>query len=243
MASSNASNPLSSRVLLGGIIVTVVGGLILAFLLTKRDIPPHNGAFIKESRFDYVELPRVSSSDADDVHRRGLGAPVTSARKPTIVIWEPRMDLGNLVLDEEEGGLGVQLGLGYYDGTVYPGIASVSSGGGASQAGVQANDLITVVDGVSTANYDTSQVSGLLRGPVGTTVNIVMNRNGVVEQYRIIRTPIDTRGPVPVELRSEDDMVYLTPLSDLTTGTHCLAAGSFLLPYSMIPNWCFVVQY
>ena len=135
-----SNNPLSSKSIVAGVIITVVGGLILAFLLINHDAPPHNGAFIKVAPFYYVELLRKTNDQVNNMSLRAQGAPLVSNRRPTIVVWEPRMDLGNLVLDEEVGGLGVQLGYGYYGGKTYVGVSSVTSGSGADRAGIHAEE-------------------------------------------------------------------------------------------------------
>ncbi len=39
-----------------------------------------------------------------------------------------------------------------------------------------------------------------------------------------------------------DDILELKPRGSLSPGMYCLSAGSFLLPASHIPHWCFIVK-
>jgi hypothetical protein len=92
-----SNSPLSSKNIVAGVVITVAGGLILAFLLINRDVPPHNGAFIKLAPLYYVELPRKTNDQVHNMGLRAQGSPLVSSRRPTIVVWEPRMDLGKVV--------------------------------------------------------------------------------------------------------------------------------------------------
>ena len=60
-------------------------------------------------------------------------------------------------------------------------ILTVYAGGPASKAGLQRGDIFVSVDGTDVAAMTTSEVADLVRGPKGTTVNLVMNRPGQPE--------------------------------------------------------------
>ncbi|HET9026234.1 MAG TPA: S41 family peptidase [Trueperaceae bacterium] len=60
-------------------------------------------------------------------------------------------------------------------------ILTVYAGGPASKAGLQRGDIFVSVDGTDVAAMTTSEVADLVRGPKGTTVNLVMNRPGQAE--------------------------------------------------------------
>ena len=57
-------------------------------------------------------------------------------------------------------------------------VISPMDGGPAARAGVQAGDVISTIDGVSTAGSSVSDVSDKLRGAPGTSVNVTFLRDG-----------------------------------------------------------------
>jgi len=69
-------------------------------------------------------------------------------------------------------------------------IASVQLNMPASQAGVMAGDLITVVDGIPIAGMNMPQATALLKGKAGSTVLIKVVRNGQSQDLRMVRKPI-----------------------------------------------------
>jgi carboxyl-terminal processing protease len=64
------------------------------------------------------------------------------------------------------------------DATHYIAVTEVVPGGPADKAGIEPNDLITAVDGVSTKNMPTPKASQHLRGKEGTKVTLTIQRNG-----------------------------------------------------------------
>jgi carboxyl-terminal processing protease len=64
------------------------------------------------------------------------------------------------------------------DATKYIAVTEVVPGGPADKAGIQPNDLITAVDGVSTKNMPTPKASQHLRGKEGTKVTLTIERSG-----------------------------------------------------------------
>jgi carboxyl-terminal processing protease len=73
-------------------------------------------------------------------------------------------------------------------------IRDVIPGGPAQAAGVQALDRVIRIDNVPTGGLTTSQVSGMIRGPAGTTVTLVFDRPGRPDPVTIAVT----RGPIQV---------------------------------------------
>jgi carboxyl-terminal processing protease len=74
------------------------------------------------------------------------------------------------------GGTGIVI---QADGTThYIAVTEVVPGGPADKAGIQQNDLITAVNGVSTKNMTVQKASQRLRGPKGTKVTLTIQRDG-----------------------------------------------------------------
>ncbi len=81
----------------------------------------------------------------------------------------------------------------------------------ASQAGVMAGDVFTVVDGLPLAGMNPAQASSLLLGKAGTSVSIRFVRNGKTMETRIVRKPLLPIG----EKRKQDVTKSLTELRNI----------------------------
>ncbi len=77
------------------------------------------------------------------------------------------------------------------DGTGYK-IVEVIEGGPAYEAGILVNDILTAVEGTSTAGLDTSAGRDLVRGKEGTFVSITVRRDGEERAFSVERRQIET---------------------------------------------------
>jgi carboxyl-terminal processing protease len=74
----------------------------------------------------------------------------------------------------------------------------------AFEAGILARDVIVKIDGQSTEGMDTNTAVGLIRGPVGTDVNITVRRGEQELDYTLKRALIELH-PVRYSLETEAD--------------------------------------
>jgi len=74
------------------------------------------------------------------------------------------------------GGTGIVIQID--DKTKYVSVENVVPNGPADKAGIQQDDLITTIDGLSTKGMSLSQASGKLRGKEGTKVTLTIERSG-----------------------------------------------------------------
>lgn len=88
--------------------------------------------------------------------------------------------------------VGVGITVQNNDGEV-PGlyILSVNPKGSAYEAGLQAGDIITAVDGKNAADYDLNEISDLIKGEEGTTVQIDVLRDGNTLSFTVTRKVIE----------------------------------------------------
>ena len=72
-------------------------------------------------------------------------------------------------------------------------VATTIPGSPAQKAGLQSGDILKIIDGVDIAGKDTTAVSGLIRGPAGTPVTIVIQRPSEAQTltFTITRAEID----------------------------------------------------
>lgn len=76
---------------------------------------------------------------------------------------------------EKFGGIGAAVNLDASTQAVY--VAGILPGHGAAKSGLLPNDLIVEVDGVPTLGKPLPEVIGLIRGPVGSSVEVVVTRD------------------------------------------------------------------
>ena len=86
-------------------------------------------------------------------------------------------------------------------------IVSPIDGSPAQAAGLLPGDILRASDGVDLTGMDISEAAGLVRGPAGTAVNLVIERNGETFEVEIIRDVIklpSVRGEI-----IEDNLAYI----------------------------------
>jgi carboxyl-terminal processing protease len=84
---------------------------------------------------------------------------------------------GQVVIGDTEkfGGIGAAVNLDASTRAIY--VAGILPGHGAAKSGLLPNDLIVEVDGVPTLGKELREVIGLIRGPVGSRVEVVVARD------------------------------------------------------------------
>jgi carboxyl-terminal processing protease len=66
-------------------------------------------------------------------------------------------------------------------------VVDAPAGGGADLAGIRANDIIIGINGASVRELDYQTIVERLRGPVGSTVQLDVFRNGEVNTVVVMR--------------------------------------------------------
>jgi len=85
---------------------------------------------------------------------------------------------------EEFGGIGAVLGKDATTQTIF--VSGVLPGLGASKAGLLPNDIISEVDGVSVYGKDLPDVVAMIRGPVGSSVEVSIVRDPAQPPLRFV---------------------------------------------------------
>ena len=87
---------------------------------------------------------------------------------------------------------GTYAGIGVYIASTDDGIliAGVMEGSPAEEAGLQRGDILVSIDGTSVADYKLADVSQHIRGPVDTSVDLVVRRDGEEKSFTVQRRQI-----------------------------------------------------
>ena len=99
---------------------------------------------------------------------------------------------GDLYKDFSAQMSGTYAGIGVYIASTDDGIliAGVMEGSPAEEAGLQRGDILVSIDGTSVADYKLEDVSQHIRGPVDTSVDLVVRRDGEEKSFTVQRRQI-----------------------------------------------------
>lgn len=81
------------------------------------------------------------------------------------------------------GGIGITMEI-REDGAY---IIEVVSGGAAEEAGIKAGDKLISAEGVSLAGFTVEMIAEIVRGPVGSCVNLTVEREGEILSFNVVR--------------------------------------------------------
>jgi carboxyl-terminal processing protease len=111
-----------------------------------------------------------------------------------------------------EDATGAFEGIGAYVNMTDSGILEISGvfeGGPAEQAGIREGDQVLEVDGVKITGLTLYEAIGLIRGPAGTQVTLLVARNGVKDPFEVAVTRARLEIPIiAVEMR-DDNVGYI----------------------------------
>lgn len=99
---------------------------------------------------------------------------------------------GDLYKDFSAQMSGTYAGIGVYIASTDEGIliAGVMEGSPAEEAGLQRGDILVSIDGTSVEGYQLEDVSKNIRGPVDTSVDLVVRRDGEEQSFTVERRQI-----------------------------------------------------
>lgn len=130
--------------------------------------------------------PRVDPRQLSYAAIRGM---LETADDPYTVFLDPEEYKGLMgqLNGGNFGGLGIYVEADDKNGKALT-IVEPMEGTPAMQAGLRARDVITEIDGKSTAGMALEDATRLLRGPIGSTVNLTIKRPGVEQAFKVAVT-------------------------------------------------------
>ncbi|MBQ0749923.1 MAG: S41 family peptidase [Roseovarius sp.] len=202
----------SAGILTGAVVTTQVAAPLLA-----QEAETTNNVYEQLDLFGDI-FERIRAQYVEEVETKEL---IEAAINGMLTSLDPHSsylspdDAENMQVQTrgEFGGLGIEVT--QEDGFVK--VVSPMDGTPADQAGIEAGDFITHVDGASVLGLTLDEAVDLMRGPVGSEIIITVVREGTAEPFdvSIIR---DTIKLTAVRARAEQDAVVLrvTTFNDQT---------------------------
>lgn len=206
--------------------MAAVGGTVAGILATTQIAGPllaqeeAKGASVYEQLdlfgdiFERIRAQYVEQVDESELIEAAIDGMLTSLDPHSSYLSPDDADQMRVQTRGEFGGLGIEVT--QEDGFVK--VVSPIDGTPADEAGMEAGDFITHVDGESLLGLTLDKAVDLMRGPVGSEIIITVVRDGETEPFdvSIIR---DTIKLTAVRTRTEGDSVVLriTTFNDQTT--------------------------
>lgn len=133
-----------------------------------------NGLTNFEKVYKQINMHYVEEFDPYEFVKAGIDG-MLKKLDPYTVFIEPDADINlKIITTGKYGGLGMEIGMRNKNVTVI----SPMDNSPAKRAGIRAGDIIEKINGVSVATMSTQKVSTLLRGPIGTDIELTISRTG-----------------------------------------------------------------
>ena len=155
------------------------------------------GQVYKEIALNYVD-----EIDADKFMTAGIEGMLSTLDPYTNYIDEKSRDQMDLITTGKYGGIGISISI--RDSSIF--ITEIMNGYEAQKKGLRVGDKIIDIDGVNLRNQKAENMRNLVRGPVGTEVNIRIERDGEEIPFVLMRQEII--------LKNVSYFGYLDPKSD-----------------------------
>lgn len=146
-----------------------------------------SGAGSVSEVLELLEQHHVSAPNGSKLSDAAIKAMIDSLKDPYTVYFTPE-DLQSFEAAVENQYVGIGVRVAMEEDGLY--ITEVFGGSPASQAGLQAGDLIVMVEGESTIGKPLEEVTSKIIGLSGTKVNLRMTRNGEAKDLTIERQKV-----------------------------------------------------
>lgn len=131
--------------------------------------------------YKQLNIYYVDETKPGDLMKTGIDAMLESLDPYTVYYPESKIEDYRFMTTGQYGGIGALINTIEGDVTImepYEGYA-------AQKAGLIAGDIIREIDGKAVDGFDSEQISSLLKGQAGTTVQVVIERPGVAEPLEV----------------------------------------------------------
>jgi carboxyl-terminal processing protease len=134
--------------------------------------------------FEQINLHYVDEIDPYPLVKAGIDGMLEELDPYTVFIEEDGERRLKMITTGKYGGLGMEIGMKNKKIT----IVSPMDNSPAKRAGIQAGDIIVNIDGQNVEGFNINKVSKLLRGEIGTTIDLTLHREGYGEELKMTLT-------------------------------------------------------
>ena len=134
--------------------------------------------------FEKINMHYVDEIDPYPLVKAGIDGMLEKLDPYTVFIEEDGERRLQMITTGKYGGLGMEIGMKNDKVTVI----SPMDNSPALRAGVHAGDIITEIDGQKVDKINIDKISGLLRGEIGTSVNLILERAGLANPIEMTLT-------------------------------------------------------
>ena len=171
---------------------------------------------IFSSVYREINVNYVEETNPGKLVKTGIDAMLRSLDPYTNYIPESQIEDYRIMTTQEYGGIGAMIGS--EDGEIM--ITEPYKDFPADKAGLKAGDIIVAVNGLKTKDKTTSQLSEMLKGQAGTSINVTVKRKATNETFdvEVIRDKIKI-GDVPYHGMVDDETGYISLTSFTETAS------------------------
>jgi carboxyl-terminal processing protease len=171
-----------------------LGVILLAFGLLSMSVAFKEDLFLVSKNLDIfaslykeININYVEETDPSDLMRNGINAMLDGLDPYTEYIPESEIEDYKLkYVSTQYGGIGA--GTLFIEGKLF--VNEVSEGNPAHKQDVKPGDQIVKINGIDTQGKDRNQISQLLRGPKGSSLTLLLIREGAVINKTLVREEI-----------------------------------------------------
>jgi carboxyl-terminal processing protease len=169
-------------------VLLLASGVMLLTLAFKEDLfLVSKNLDIFASLYKEININYVEETEPGDLMRRGIDSMLEGLDPYTEYIPESEIEDYKLkYVSTQYGGIGA--GTLFIEGKLY--VNEVAEVSPANKQEVKPGDQIVKINGIDTKGKDRNQISQLLRGPKGSSLNLVIIREGAVINKTIVREEI-----------------------------------------------------
>ncbi len=201
-------------------IAIILCTVVLGFMTLSFVVGDNHGKYFQIAK--NIEIfsnlyKEINTYYVDDVEpaqlmRIGVDAMLESLDPYTNYISESEIEGFRFLLDGKYGGIGADTE--QIDGKIV--ITNVFEGLGADKAGIKVGDVVKTIDGKETEAKSSENVKDILKGSIGSTVELILARAGATKDIKVTITREEVQVPnVPFSGMVSDNVGYIV----LTTFT------------------------
>ncbi|MFI5451714.1 S41 family peptidase [Pedobacter sp. UC225_61] len=170
-----------------GILLFSIGLLSLTFAFKEDLFLVSKNLDVFASLYKEININYVEETNPTDLMRTSIDAMLEELDPYTEYIPESEIEDYKLkYVSTQYGGIGA--GTLFIEGKLF--VNEVSEGNPANKQGVKPGDQIVKINGIDTKGKDRGQISQLLRGPKGSSLSLVIIRDGAVLNKTLVREEI-----------------------------------------------------